>query len=466
MKFTETELRGAVIVDPDCIGDNRGWFMETYNENKFHDANLYYDFVQDNQSFSSQKGILRGVHFQKNPMAQAKLVRCTKGGILDIAVDLRRGSDTYLKHVAVELTENNHRELMIPRGFGHGFVTLTDDVMVQYKVDNLYSKDCDRSIRYNDPSMSIEWGVNDPIMSQKDINAPLLSDSDVDFTIKVLVTGVKGQLGHDVMKRLNRSNYECIGVDIDDFDITDYNAVATFIKRYNPDVVVHCSAYTAVDKAEENQKLCYQVNVVGSENIAKVCGEIGAKMVYLSTDYVYNGMGDRPHKTTDEAAPLSTYGRTKLQGEEACRKYTDRLFVIRTSWVFGINGGNFVKTMLRLAATNDSVRVVNDQIGSPTYTPDLADFIFYIINTDKYGIYHCSNEGYCSWHEFAKAIFEYNGVNINLIGIPTSDYKTLAIRPINSRLSKECLIDCGYGIMPDWRDALQRYLAELKESHQ
>lgn len=462
MEFIKTKLKGVYIVEPVAHGDNRGWFMETYNKGEFDKAGLRYNFVQDNQSFSKEKGILRGLHFQKNPMAQAKLVRCTKGSILDVAVDIRRGSDTYLQYVAVELSEENKKQLMIPRGFAHGFATLTQDVMVQYKVDNLYSKECDRGIQYCDPSIAVEWGIENPILSIKDTTSPMLKDSDANFSIKVLVTGVNGQLGYDVIKRLKADNYECLGVDINDFDITDFDQTREFILNYNPDVIVHCSAYTAVDRAENDKDKCYAVNVIGSENIAKVCKEIDAKMVYISTDYVYDGKGDKPFDVTDKIAPLSVYGKTKFQGEEKCREILDKLFVIRTSWVFGKNGNNFVKTMLRLASERSVINVVNDQVGSPTYTVDLADFIFYIINTQKYGTYHCSNEEFCSWYDFTQEIFrQSNIVGVKVNGIATSEYPTVAVRPSNSRLNKKCLEDCGYGKMPSWKDALARYLKEL-----
>ena len=460
MNFEKTKLRGCYIVQPNAIGDNRGWFMETYNKCEFDKAGLVYDFVQDNQSFSKEKGILRGLHFQLQPMAQAKLVRCTSGSILDVAVDLRRGSDTYLQYVAVELSSENKRLLMIPRGFAHGFVTLTSDVMVQYKVDNIYSSKCDRGIQYNDPTIGVEWGEDSPILSNKDINSPLLVNSDENFTIKVLVTGCKGQLGHDVIKRLQSAGYECQGVDIEDFDITDENAVRDYVLAYNPDVVVHCSAYTAVDRAESDVDTCTRVNVIGSENIAKACKIIDTKMVYISTDYVYSGLGNTPFDVTDKEQPLSVYGKTKLAGEYACRAILDKLYVIRTSWVFGINGNNFINTMLKLAESRDELTVVADQIGSPTYTVDLADFIFYIINSDKYGTYHCTNEEECSWADFAEAIFARAGKSVNVNKIPSSDYVTAAVRPLNSRLSKKCLKDCGYGEMPKWMDALDRYMNE------
>lgn len=466
MNFISTKLRGVYIIEPTVFGDNRGWFMETYSKGDFDKAGLKYNFVQDNQSFSKEKGILRGVHFQKQPMAQAKLVRCSQGKIMDIAVDFRQGSPTYLQHVAVELSQENKRQLMIPRGFGHGFVTLTDDVMVQYKVDNLYSNECDRSIKFDDPAMNIAWGIDKPITSAKDDNAPLLQDSDVNFTIKVLVTGCNGQLGHDLILRLNKAGYECKGADIADFDITDPAATSDYITGYNPDVVVHCSAYTAVDKAEDDADKCYSVNVLGSENIAKACKAIGAKMCYISTDYVYDENGVTPHEVTDTVNPQSVYGNTKYQGEKKCAEILDKLFVVRTSWVFGINGGNFVKTMLKLGAKMQSLKVVADQIGSPTYTVDLADFLFYIINTEKYGIYNCSNEGFCSWNEFAKAIFKLSNLAVEVAPVSTAEYCSRAARPLNSRLSKQSLKDCGYGVMPTWQDALARYLLELKELEQ
>lgn len=461
MNFIDTKLRGVKIVEPVAYGDNRGWFMETYNEGEFHKNNLYYNFVQDNQSFSAQKGVLRGLHFQNNPFAQAKLVRCTQGAILDVAVDIRKGSDTYLQYVSVELSAENKRQLLIPRGFAHGFVTLTDNVMVQYKVDNLYSKPHDRGIQYCDPSIGVKWDITNPILSVKDTTSPMLKDSDANFTIKVLVTGVKGQLGYDMVKKLTQEGFECKGIDIDDCDITDENAVKEYIVKYNPDVVVHCAAYTAVDRAEENEAACRKVNVEGSENIAKACRLIDAKMVYVSTDYVYGGAGENPFEVTDKIAPLNVYGKTKFEGEQACRRHLEKLFVVRTSWVFGKNGGNFVKTMLKLAGEKKELSVVSDQIGSPTYTVDLADFLFYIIQTDKYGTYHCSNEGYCSWNEFAKEIFRLAGKDVRVNEVLTKDYKSVAARPLNSRLSKKCLEECGFGKMPTWQDALDRYLKEI-----
>ena len=279
--------------------------------------------------------------------------------------------------------------------------------------------------------------------------------------MKVLVTGFNGQLGYDVIKELDSRAVECKGVDLQDFDITDREQTLSYIKEYKPDVVVHCAAYTAVDKAEDDEENCRKVNVEGSENLALACKELDAKMLYVSTDYVYGGNGDTPFETSDETDPKSVYGRTKLEGENAVRKHLDKYFVVRTSWVFGINGNNFVKTMLRLGAERDELNVVADQIGSPTYTPDLARLICDLIVTEKYGIYHGTNENYCSWAEFAAEIMRLGGRKAVVNPIPSSQYPARAQRPLNSRLSKTCLDEAGIDRLPTWQDALERYIGEL-----
>lgn len=279
--------------------------------------------------------------------------------------------------------------------------------------------------------------------------------------MRVLVTGFNGQLGYDVIKELDLRGIECKGVDLQDFDITDRDQTLEYVKSYNPDVLVHCAAYTAVDKAEDDEETCRKVNVDGSENLAVACKEIDAKMLYVSTDYVYAGDGDKPFDTTDRTDPKSVYGRTKLEGENAVKRHLSKYFIVRTSWVFGINGNNFVKTMLRLGAERDELNVVDDQIGSPTYTPDLARLICDLIVTDKYGIYHGTNENYCSWAEFASEIMKLGGRKAAVNPIPTSQYPVRAQRPLNSRLSKSCLDEAGIRRLPSWQNALERYIAEL-----
>lgn len=279
--------------------------------------------------------------------------------------------------------------------------------------------------------------------------------------MKVLVTGFNGQLGFDVVKELNKRNIECKGVDLQDFDITDREQTLEYIKMYSPDAVVHCAAYTAVDKAEDDEECCRRVNVDGSENLALACKELDAKMLYVSTDYVYGGNGEVPFDVTDPTDPKSVYGKTKLEGENAVKNHVSKCFIVRTSWVFGINGNNFVKTMLRLGAERDMLNVVDDQIGSPTYTPDLARLICDLIFTEEYGTYHGTNENYCSWAEFAAEIMRLGGRKAQIKPIPSSEYPAKAQRPLNSRLSKACLDRIGVKRLPAWQDALERYMKEL-----
>ena len=278
--------------------------------------------------------------------------------------------------------------------------------------------------------------------------------------MKVLVTGVKGQLGFDVCKELDKRNIENKGIDRDDCDITDEQAVLSYIKNYAPDVVVHCAAYTAVDRAEDEKEICYNVNVKGTEYIARVCKEIDAKMVYISTDYVFEGTGDKAYEVQDNTAPDNTYGITKYQGEEAVRKILSKYFIIRISWVFGINGNNFINTMMKLGESRSELNVVADQIGSPTYTYDTAPLICDMIATEKYGTYHATNEGYCSWADLAEYIFSVTGQKVLVHHIKSEEYPTKASRPKNSRLSKASLDNAGFKRLPDWQDAVKRYINE------
>lgn len=279
--------------------------------------------------------------------------------------------------------------------------------------------------------------------------------------MKVLVTGVKGQLGYDVMKSLAARGIEAVGADIDEFDITDIDMTRSFITKHAPDVVVHCSAYTAVDKAEENPDICYNVNANGPRNIATVCKEIDAKMMYFSTDYVFPGDGEKFYEPDDATGPKGQYGKTKLAGEKAVREILEKYFIVRISWVFGINGNNFVKTMLRLGKERDELNVVCDEIGSPTYTADLSELVCDMIQTDKYGTYHATNEGVCSWADFTKEIFKLAGYNTKVNLVTQKQYGAKAPRPLNSRMSKEKLVQNGFYRLPAWQDALKRYLQEL-----
>ncbi len=276
--------------------------------------------------------------------------------------------------------------------------------------------------------------------------------------MKVLVTGVKGQLGYDVVNELEKRGMTAIGVDIDEMDITDAVSVNKVIKEAAPDAVIHCAAYTAVDAAEDNVELCRKVNAEGTANIAEVCKELDIKMMYISTDYVFDGQGERPWEPDDERHPLNVYGQTKYEGEVAVTDALDKYFIVRIAWVFGVNGKNFIKAILNKAKTVDTLTVVNDQFGSPTYTYDLARLLVDMIQTDKYGFYHATNEGICTWYEFACEIIRQAGMDAKVLPVSADQYPAKAKRPTNSRMSKEKLTENGFEKLPAWQDALKRYL--------
>ena len=304
--------------------------------------------------------------------------------------------------------------------------------------------------------------------------------------MKVFVTGVGGQLGHDVMNELARRGHEGVGSDIApaysgmqdgsavcgmpyvQLDITDGAAVAQALSAIAPDAVIHCAAWTAVDAAEdeENRGKVQAINVDGTRHIAGACRDLGCKMMYISTDYIFDGQGEEPWQPDcTDYAPLNVYGQSKLGGELAVRELVEKFFVVRIAWVFGLNGKNFIKTMLRLGQTHDTLRVVNDQIGTPTYTLDLARLLVDMIETEKYGNYHATNEGgYISWAEFASEIFRQAGMDVNVIPVTTAEYGlSKAARPYNSRLDKRRLVERGFEPLPDWRDAVRRYIPLVED---
>lgn len=280
--------------------------------------------------------------------------------------------------------------------------------------------------------------------------------------MKVLVTGATGQLGWDVVKALKKRNIECCGTGSKDLDITDRGAVMRFIAGYHPDAVIHCAAYTAVDKAEDEPEKCRDVNVNGTAYIAEACRAVDAKMVYISTDYVFGDDGDKPHEVDDPVHPLNVYGQTKWEGEEAVRRTLQKYFIVRISWVFGEHGNNFVKTMLRLGQTHKEISVVADQFGAPTYTADLAPLLCDMIETDKYGTYHACNSGCCSWAEFAEEIFKDAHMDVKVIPIRTEEYPAKARRPKNSRLIQIRIQYVGLTVLPDWKKGLMDFIQAKK----
>ncbi|HDX9622489.1 TPA: dTDP-4-dehydrorhamnose reductase [Bacillus anthracis] len=281
--------------------------------------------------------------------------------------------------------------------------------------------------------------------------------------MKILVTGYNGQLGYDVVKRGEKQGLEMQGIGIDDLDITNEVAVYEFVDKVKPDAIIHCAAYTAVDKSEDDKELCWNVNVEGTKYLATAAKKLNAKFVYISTDYVFDGEGTHAFVETDTPNPVGYYGLTKYEGEKVVRSLIDNNFIVRISWVFGINGNNFIKTMLRLGETRNELNVVGDQIGSPTYTYDLARLLIDMVVTEKYGTYHATNEGFCSWAEFAEEIFEIAGQDVKVNSITTEEYPTRAVRPKNSRMSKQKLIDNGFEPLQDWKKATKHYITQLQQ---
>ena len=280
--------------------------------------------------------------------------------------------------------------------------------------------------------------------------------------MKILVTGYNGQLGYDIVRLAKERNIEAVGVDIQDMDITNEQQVDEIITSGNYDAVINCAAWTAVDKAEEMVELCHDVNVNGTKYIAQTCKKLDIPLMYFSTDYVFDGLGENPWNEYDERHPLNVYGQTKYEGELEVEKL-EKHFIIRISWVFGINGNNFIKTMLRLGKEKGKVSVVNDQIGSPTYTYDLSKLVLDMIQTDKYGIYHATNENLCSWYEFACEIFKQAVLEVEVTPVDSTAFPVKATRPKNSRMNKTQLDKNGFKRLPSWQDALNRYLKEINE---
>ena len=473
----KTNLEDCYIIEENRFGDSRGYFTSVTS--KQLDALDFRKWSQKSESMSA-KGTIRGLHFQKDPYCQAKVVSCTKGAVLDVVVDMRCDSPTYGKYTAVELTPENGRTLYVPRGYAHGFLALTDQATFNYMVDNEYAPKMEGGVLWNDPAINIPWdeifkkyGIEKPLLSDKDRDRQLLSESNIRFLKRAkryLVTGYNGQLGFDIVNELHaRGEFDILAIDKDEMDITDPVAVNKIIKAYKPDVIFHCAAWTAVDKAEEMKDLCYAVNVTGTKNITDASIEVGAKLVYMSTDYVFDGKKSGYYTEDDIPNPQSVYGETKYLGEEEVRRNPNH-FITRISWVFGINGNNFIKTMLKLAKKYPELKVVNDQIGSPTYTVDLAKLLVTMAETEKYGTYHVNNEGYCSWAEFAEYIMNINNESTIITPVTTEEYyagkdmSKIAYRPRNSKLSKDKLVSSGFDKLPTWQDATDRYQKQLTKS--
>ena len=276
--------------------------------------------------------------------------------------------------------------------------------------------------------------------------------------MKILVTGVKGQLGYDVVKALESRGYQPVGVDREEMDLMNNNMIQNLIMNLKPEAIIHCAAYTAVDQAEDEVEICYQINAEAVKVMAECAKKLDIPMIYISTDYVFDGTKASEYVETDIPNPINVYGASKLKGEQYVQQLLEKFYIVRISWVFGINGNNFIKTMQRLGNEQDQLNIIHDQVGSPTYTAHLAPLLVDMIETDQYGIYHATNEGYCSWYEFADEIFKQSQLDVMLHPITTDQYKTKAKRPLNSKMSKQKLSDYGFHRLPTWQEALKNYI--------
>ena len=279
----------------------------------------------------------------------------------------------------------------------------------------------------------------------------------------ILVTGSTGQLGSDVVKELLKRGYSTLSPNRSEFNLCSEDSIRNYILNSNCEAIVHCAAYTQVDKAEDEKDLCIKINATATKHIVKCAKILDIPMIYISTDYVFDGTKDGEYTENDETNPINIYGESKLAGEKYVQEILDKYYIVRTSWVFNINGKNFIETMLRLSKANNQLSIVNDQIGSPTYTKDLSRLLVDMLETSKYGLYHATNEGYCSWYEFANTIFKLANINIDIMAINSNEYASRAKRPLNSKLSKDKLIEYGFKPLPNWKDALKDYLIRRRD---
>lgn len=476
MKVINTEIPGVKILEPKVYGDKRGWFCETFRADLFRRDVSDVTFVQDNES-CSQRNVVRGLHFQRPPHAQAKLVRVSRGCVLDVVVDLRSASPAYGKYVAVELNEDNHRQLFIPRGCAHGFATLSEIAVFEYKCDNYYHPESEGGISIFDKSIGVEWPISESemILSGKDLVHPALTEVGDVFGIDgetyspaertILVTGANGQLGtafHELLIQYPKMRF--IFTDVDELDLTDSEAVDAFIQHIRPDIIINCAAYTDVERAEDEARKAEVINVESVANLAEAAREVNALLVHISTDYVFGDtIGLEPLNEETPTSPLSVYGRTKAMSEQAIEASGVRHLIVRTSWLYSPWGKNFVKTMCRFMDEKPSIKVVRDQIGTPTFAPDLAEAIMALIESGAEGLYHFSNEGECSWYEFATAIREIAGKqDCTVYPCTTEEYPTKARRPGYSVMSKDKYRRQTGKYVPYWRDSLQLMLNRMK----
>lgn len=493
-EFFGEGLADCYVIRADKFGDERGFFSPMHIQKKLEEEIPFIVFektVQENES-GSLRGVIRGLHYQLDPKCQSKLVRISEGEAVDVIVDVRQDSPTFKKWLGVRLRPYEN-QLIVPKGFAHGFIALDGNCLnkFHYLVDNDYTPSMEDGIPWDDPSINIDWDTifnaynikkEELITSEKDkLHSTLdekIRNNELTFKrsdlkksplyynsrCRVMVTGGAGQLGYDVIKELEKRGYKNIYAPTrQELDITNKEEVNKAMQEFKPDVVIHSAAYTAVDNAEDDVLNVKKTNVDATEYIADNCKKLNSKLIFISTDYVFDGEKslDEVYETTDLHGAKSVYGRSKIMAERKALN-NPKTFIVRTSWVFGINGKNFVKTMLRVGEEKKELPVVSDQYGSPTYTVDLAKLLVDMSETEKYGLYHANNSGYCNWAEFAEEIFRQNNMDVKVNHITSDEYPQKANRPKNSKLSKSALVDNDFEMLPAWQDALRRYIKELK----
>ncbi|CAG0906234.1 unnamed protein product [Cyprideis torosa] len=448
-QYQQEASKNLIISEPfkDCFllentvfGDDRGYFMESFNKKRFHElTGLQVEFVQDNQS-KSVRNVIRGLHIQRPPFCQAKLVRVLQGQVLDVAVDVREGSPTYGQSFVAELSAENNRLLFVPKGMLHGFSVLSEAAVFSYKCDDYYNKEAEDGVYPLDSDLKIDWGVNlqEAILSDKDKDAQIFAD----FKPILLVIGSGGQLGSCIQQKLKLNplkGYQLSFVDYPELDLSKASLIESYFFSNQFDYIINCAAYTQVDKAEEEVEQAFVINADAAGLLAEEAKEQNAVLIHISTDYVFDGKGKRPYKEEDATAPINVYGKSKLQGEQKALALNPKTYVIRTSWLYSAYGQNFFKSMLRLFDIKEELGIVSDQKGCPTSAHDLADVILKIIQRDthKFGVYHFSNSEETSWYGFATKIAQLSQASINIKPIDTKDYPTPAERP------KFSVMDCS-----------------------
>ena len=468
LKKIETNLQGIYIVEPLVFRDDRGFFLESYNKTEFEKIGIFEEFVQDNHS-KSKKGVLRGLHFQTK-QSQAKLVRVIKGRILDIVVDIRKNSGTYGKWHGIELSAENKKMLYVSKGFAHGFLTLEDDTEIEYKCDEFYVPQYDSGIMWNDKDININWNFEKYGLKEEDI---VLSEKDKkhqsfkEYTEKyigenVLLTGADGQLGQDFQKLFDKLGIKYTATDYRELDVTDKEKVKEFIDNKNFTMIINCAAYNNVDKAEEESEKCYALNSHVPKYLAEICKEKNIVFVTYSTDFVFDGEKEIPYIEEDIPNPLSIYSKAKLEGERYSLEY-EKSFVIRTSWVFGMGNNNFCKQVINWSKGKDKLRIVDDQISSPTYSKDLAEYSWKLVQTDKYGLYHLSNDGEASKFEQAQYILKKIGWKGILERAKTEEFPLPAKRAEYSKLDSSKIEKIINKKIPHWKTGIDKFLEEMKE---